>query len=244
MVAGQIQGETQKVSDFFRFPHTPHIAWLGEGTPRDDKVLAPGEATRLLSEEVTIEEKVDGANLGFSIGPDGQLRVQNRGQYLERPFTGQFSRLNAWLAGHEFALQEALAGHLILFGEWSAATHSIAYDQLPDYFLVFDIYDRSVDRFWSTNRRNAWATGLGLTVIRPVGIGIYSLSDLKRAVQNTRSRYRDGPCEGIYLRWQDTVWLTMRAKLVRPDFVQGIETHWRSRALRWNTVRNSAGVMS
>ncbi|NLZ78249.1 MAG: DNA ligase, partial [Gammaproteobacteria bacterium] len=27
------------MSDFFRFPHTPHIDWLGEGMPRDDKVL-------------------------------------------------------------------------------------------------------------------------------------------------------------------------------------------------------------
>ncbi|MGV3590570.1 MAG: DNA ligase, partial [Gammaproteobacteria bacterium] len=29
------------MDEFFRFPHTPHIAWLGAGMPRDDKVLAP-----------------------------------------------------------------------------------------------------------------------------------------------------------------------------------------------------------
>ncbi len=228
--------------DFFRFPHTPHIAWLGEGMPRDDKVLAPSEATHLLRERVIIEEKVDGANLGLSIGPDGEIRAQNRGQYLHRPFTGQFSRLNAWVARHEYALQEALDEHLILFGEWSAATHSIAYDQLPDYFLVFDMYDRVAGRFWSTTRRDAWAKNLGLTVIQPIGTGIYSMTDLKQAVKNTRSRYRDGSCEGIYLRWQDNSWLTMRAKLVRPDFVQGIESHWRSRTLRWNTVHHTVGV--
>ena len=37
-------------ADFFRFPHTPHLAWLGEGSPRDDKVLSPNEVTGLLAQ--------------------------------------------------------------------------------------------------------------------------------------------------------------------------------------------------
>lgn len=71
--------------DFFRFPHTPHIAWLATGAPRDDKVLSPAEAEDILSGPVVLEEKLDGANLGFSVSPDGVLRAQNRGQYLPQP---------------------------------------------------------------------------------------------------------------------------------------------------------------
>ena len=81
------------MTDFFRFPHTPHLAWLGSGTPRDDKVLSPAEAQMLLEEEVVIEEKLDGANLGLSIGPDGAPQAQNRGQYLIAPYAGQFLSL-------------------------------------------------------------------------------------------------------------------------------------------------------
>ena len=66
-------------SDFFRFPHTPHLVWLGEGTPRDDKVLSHLEVNALLSADVVVEEKLDGANLGFSLSTDGGLRAQNRG---------------------------------------------------------------------------------------------------------------------------------------------------------------------
>jgi hypothetical protein len=29
---------------FFKFPHTPHLLWLGPGTPRDDKVLGQARA--------------------------------------------------------------------------------------------------------------------------------------------------------------------------------------------------------
>ena len=42
---------------FFRFPHTPHIAWLGEGQPRDDKALSSAEAADLLARVVMLKEK-------------------------------------------------------------------------------------------------------------------------------------------------------------------------------------------
>jgi len=120
------------MSDFFRFPHTSHIAWLGQGRPRDDKVLSPEEARAFLQADIIIEEKVDGANLGFSVSSQGELRAQNRGHYLEHPFSGQFSRLETYLAQHEDGLIDALSGGLILFGEWCAARHSLGYERLPD----------------------------------------------------------------------------------------------------------------
>lgn len=76
------------VTDFFRFPHTPHLAWLGEGLPRDEKLLSPNVASALLAGDVVVEEKLDGANLGLSLAPDGALRAQNRGQYLAEPHAG------------------------------------------------------------------------------------------------------------------------------------------------------------
>lgn len=124
------------MTDFFRFPHTPHLAWLGEGSPRDDKVLSPNEVTALLAGDVVVEEKLDGANVGLSLAPDGGLRAQNRGQYLAEPHAGQFSRLPAWLAQHGDALRSALTPNLILFGEWCAARHSLDYAALPDWFLL------------------------------------------------------------------------------------------------------------
>ena len=133
------------MSEFFRFPHTPHIAWLASGSPRDDKVLSLEDAEILLAGEVVIEEKIDGANLGFSIGSDGSLCVQNRGQYLLPPFTGQFAQLGKWLELHQDRLLDELTESLIVFGEWCAARHSLNYDQLPDWWLMFDVYEREAN---------------------------------------------------------------------------------------------------
>jgi ATP-dependent RNA circularization protein (DNA/RNA ligase family) len=225
------------MSEFFRFPHTPHIAWLGDGTPRDDKVLSPAEAQALLAGEVIVEEKLDGANLGISVGLDGTLRIQNRGQYLVAPYTGQFDRLAKWVATHEDALFDALGEHLILFGEWCAARYSVAYDSLPDWFLVIDVYDRSAGRFWSTSRRDVLARYLGLSMVPVLSRERTSLASLKCLVQSAESRFRRGPVEGIVVRAESLEWLTARAKLVRPDFVQGINEHWRRRAIEWNRLR-------
>ncbi|HZS81079.1 MAG TPA: RNA ligase family protein, partial [Herbaspirillum sp.] len=139
------------MTDFFRFPHTPHLAWLGEGSPRDDKVMSLIEVAALLAGEVAVEEKLDGANIGLSLAPDGGLRVQNRGQYLAKPHAGQFIHLPAWLAQHGNALCSTLTPNIILFGEWCAARHSLDYAALPDWFLLFDVYERSAGRFWNSS---------------------------------------------------------------------------------------------
>jgi len=232
-------------NDFVRFPHTPHLIWFGKGSPRDDKVLSPTELTELLSGDVAVEEKLDGANLGISLEPEGTLRTQNRGQYLTEPHAGQFARLPDWLAQHRSALLAVLTTDLILFGEWCAARHSLEYNALPDWFLLFDVYDRTTTLFWSTSRRNELAREAGLVPVPLVTQGRTTLAELKHIVQHTPSRYRNGlPLEGVVVRRESVDWCAARGKLVRPDFTQSINTHWRKRAIEWNRVDYTASPRS
>lgn len=226
--------------DFFRFPHTPHLTWLGPGRPRNDKVLSPEEARDFLDGEIVIEEKLDGANLGISLDPAGMLRLQNRGAWLLPPYGGQFGRLQAWLDLHQERLFEALEPPLIVFGEWCAARHSLDYDRLPDWWLLFDIWDRRTQRFWSSARRNAWALRAGLACVPEVGRGCFDIDALRQMLQQTQSRYRHGPPEGFVLRRDDATWLHARVKLVRAEFTQGIQTHWRQRGVQWNRLDSGA----
>ncbi|EQD37126.1 DNA ligase III-like protein, partial [mine drainage metagenome] len=140
-----------------------------------------------------VEEKLDGANLGLSLAPDGSLRAQNHGQYLSTPHMGQFARLPAWLAQHEAGLRAVLTPDFILFGEWCAARHSLDYAALPDWFLLFDVYDRTVGKFWSSARRNVLAAQVGLATVPLVWRGHATLDQIKHLVNGTHSRYRNGP---------------------------------------------------
>lgn len=225
------------MTDFFRFPQTPHIAWLGDGAPRDDKVLTPDEIDALLEDKVVAEEKLDGANVGFSLAADGSLQAQNRGQYLIEPHVGQFSRLPAWIMQHGDSLKAVLNPDLIVFGEWCAARHSLDYLTLPDWFLVFDVYDRKAERFWSTRRRNELVEQAGLVTVPHLFTEKVSVEDVKNYVAAATSRFRNGPLEGLVLRQEDEDWCLGRAKLVRHDFTQAIDVHWRKRALEWNRLK-------
>ncbi|MHB8764694.1 MAG: RNA ligase family protein [Deferrisomatales bacterium] len=224
------------MSEFFRFPHTPHLVWLGEGNPRDDKVLSAPDAQALLAGDVVVEEKLDGANLGLSLSTSGELLVQNRGQYLEPPYRGQFERLGAWLAARTGQLFGGLHEGVILFGEWCAARHSLAYDRLPDWFVAFDVYDRAEWRFWSTTRRDALAAAMDIEVVPPIFRGKVTAQRLVELVNTRSSAFRAGPLEGVVIRAEVGEWLSARAKLVRAEFTQAIGDHWRRRSVTWNRL--------
>jgi ATP-dependent RNA circularization protein (DNA/RNA ligase family) len=232
---------------FYRFPHTPHLAWFGVRPVRNEKVFSLQEAKDFLAQPVAIEEKVDGANIGFSLSSEGMLRIQQRGDYLQRPYNGQFSGLKTWLALHgpdlKSFLQEPQHQGLILFGEWCAARHSVAYIHLPDPFLLFDISDSAAQRFWSRQRRNEIATLLQLATVPLLqDEAHHTLDALADELEYYQSRYHAGPPEGIILRHDDPNWCLARAKLVRPDFTQAIEDHWSSRPIEWNGIDYSLAL--
>ncbi|HOD72260.1 MAG TPA: RNA ligase family protein [Deltaproteobacteria bacterium] len=228
------------MNNFFRFPHTPHLIWLGVGVPRDDKVLSKTEAHELLSKEVIVEEKIDGANLGISFTSNGELHVQSRGQYLSKPFKGQFKKLSTWIAPHTDDLFVILGDGLILFGEWCAARHSIPYDRLPDWFLAFDVYDKRTGLFFSTSRRETLFRQIGLSPVPILFKKHTTLNELTSFINTQKSAYRSGSLEGIIIRSETDEWLNARAKLVLQDFTSGIHEHWSSRALEWNRLERDA----
>lgn len=224
------------MSDFIRFPQTPHIAWLGDtDPPRDDKMLSHEDAKEMLLRPITIEEKIDGANVGFSIDESGDLRVQNRGKFLyEDHCHAQFKPLFRWLEPRKDLIAEAIFPDLMLFGEWCYATHSVSYQNLPEWFLAFDVYDRKTGEFWSVEKRNALVESLGLCLVPCLGRGTFDLETLKDLMK--ASKVTDGPAEGVYLRLDEEGRLVKRAKLVRAGFVQAIEEHWSRKSLQVNRV--------
>jgi len=53
-----------------------------------------------------------------------------------------------------------------MYGEWLYAKHTIYYDQLPAYFLEFDVLDMQIGEFLSTARRRELLAGLPVAAVR------------------------------------------------------------------------------
>lgn len=225
--------------EFFRFPRTPHLLWLGRNEPRDDKVLPAQEAADLLRGIVLVEEKIDGANVGISLSDAGDLRAQNRGAYIDRQTCHpQFAPLFRWLRDRQHALADALGPDLILFGEWCYAVHSVQYTKLPDWFLAFDVYDRTRGEFWSAARRDTLVDAMGVSRVPTLGEGTFDLAGLLALMGASRVSTR--PAEGVYVRRSDETRLVARAKLVRPEFTQQIDAHWSGRTMEINQLASGA----
>lgn len=224
------------MTEFFRYPHTPHLTWLGNGIPRGDKILSPDVVRRALTHRLVVEEKLDGANLGISLDGGGNIQFQNRGSILTAPFSGQFSRLSSWL-GHVYAgVEKVLTDDLVLFGEWCAATHSMRYTALPDWFILFDVYSRSSRTFWSTSKRNCLANAACLSHVPLVAEGRFTLGGLAEILSSEQTKFGDGPMEGLVMRSENKDICTFKAKLVRADFIQSMDEHWSTKGLRWNSL--------
>lgn len=220
---------------FFRYPHTPHLVWLGNGQPRDDKVLTEEERGRFLSQQLIIEEKVDGANIGFSASGNGDLRIQNRGTYLAPEFAApQFKALFTWANSRRDVLLSTLQRHQILFGEWCYAVHTVRYTELPDWFLAFDVYDRARSTFLSVAERDALVRAMGFELVPRLGEGRYSLDSLRTILGKSSLGAAKG--EGLFLRPATSDAGSGRAKLVTPEFTQAIGEHWSKRSLRTNSL--------
>jgi hypothetical protein len=109
-------------SYLIKYPKTMHLPW-SPGITKDDKVLS--DVSHLEGIDVVITEKFDGEN--FSGYPDGYTHARSLDSraHPSRDWVKQF-----WSSRHY-----RLGVDLRVCGENLFARHSIAYDDLPSYFM-------------------------------------------------------------------------------------------------------------
>jgi hypothetical protein len=253
----------------FKYPRTPHIA--GSRVQPGDDDLRLISAEQLLGRELIVEEKLDGSNAGISFEPNGALLLQSRGHYLDGgPRERHFALLKSWATSHGTELWDALGDRYLMYGEWLYAKHTIFYDDLPHYFIEFDVMEKATGEFLSTDRRRE-LLGVLPIVSAPVlwtghirsarqfdsligASGFQSAHWAERLAELCRERAldlaraldqtdRSGLMEGLYLKVEEAGRVVERYKFVRPSYTQTVEDsdgHWLDRPVLPNQLR--AGV--
>lgn len=207
-----------KVDTIMKFPRTKHLINLGSMT-RDDLLYDQKELKEFFKYNLIIEEKIDGANLGLFIGEDNKIMAQNRSHFVNSAYHEQFKCLDKWIESHAIELHNIFEqGMFILFGEWVYMKHSINYTKLPDYFLLYDIYDRNKNVFLSRNKIKELIKDSSLHMVPTIYEGMATLDDLKKMIE-TKSKFYDGQIEGIYVRACDNDIVKYRGKIVRSNFL-------------------------
>jgi hypothetical protein len=165
------------LTQILRYPRTHHLE--GSRLQPGDHDLTQEPLESLRGAYCVIEEKLDGANAGISLGEDGRLRLQSRGHVLVGGAREKhWDLFKQWARTHEAALAARLWPGATLYGEWLYAKHTVFYDRLPHYFMEFDIFEPAAasasasaasasaapprgegGAFWSTARRRAHLAG-------------------------------------------------------------------------------------
>jgi len=253
-------------SDLIKYPRTPHLE--GSRLQPGDHDLQALPFGSIRGRTLVVEEKLDGANAAISFAADGTVRLQSRGHYLGGGGReAQFALFKQWAYTQANALLDRLGDRYIVYGEWLYAKHTIYYDDLPHFFVTYDILDRADGSFFSTPRREAFLAGLELAAAPVLFSGavdrLESLTALvgpsrfkttawqANLLETARRRGQDPALvsaqtdastlmEGLYIKIEEDGRVTGRCKYVRSDFLTAVfesGSHWQDRPILPNRLR-------
>lgn len=255
------------MKDFYKYPRTRHL--VGSRIQRGDEDLKTVPFNEIAHRHIVVEEKIDGANSGISFRAPGDMLLQCRGHELRGgPRERHFALFKSWATTHHDIWWEVLGTRYIMYGEWMFAKHTEFYDQLPHYFMEFDIFDKEAEAFLSTPRRYEMLDCTGVVSVpvlyqgQPqsmehlrglVGPSLYKSSQWRANLEQAckiagvavdpAETDMSPLSEGLYIKVEENGCVVDRLKFVRPEFVARIlesESHWMERPIVQN--RLAAGV--
>lgn len=193
----------------------------------DDKIASAADMALFLAGEISVQEKIDGASMGISIY-NGEPLVRNRSHILRKGYSArktpaqqQFSRVWTWLYENVDkinAVTKAVGGTVGIYGEWLFARHTIAYNELPDWFVAYDIYCSDERKFIDPTLALKLLNDAGFATIKVVHNGLCTTDTLLK-LRDGESNYAQNQLrEGVYLKSGDGQWCTGRYKMVAPWF--------------------------
>lgn len=233
-----------------KYPRTQHIE--GSRLQAGDEDLSSVPFDEIAGRHLVVEEKVDGANCAVSFSSSGKLLLQSRGHYLIGGGREKhFNLFKQWANVHAERLWDALRDRYVMYGEWLYAKHTVFYNELPHYFMEFDVLDMTDMTFLDTPSRQILLEGLPVSSVPVLHSGrIKTLENLTALVAPSlyiNSSFREdlaalcterhldvdramretdlsGLMEGLYIKVEDeeTGRLIARYKYVRASFLQAV----------------------
>lgn len=214
--------ETDLFQKYIKYPRTYHLPW--SNVSNDDKLLK--DDTHFFNKRVICTLKMDGENT-----------TMYNDYFHARSLDSNNHESRNWVKGLWSRISYLLDDNMRICGENLYAVHSLKYDNLKSYFMMFSI--------WIDNKCLSWdetveySEILGLETVPVIYDGIYD----KEKIINSFVPYEKSN-EGYVVRLADefnyTDFRISVAKFVRPEFRQVLnETneHWMTKKIEVNGLK-------
>lgn len=204
---------------FIKYPRTEHLCGskfldLG-GDFSSLKNLEGYSFAQLSGQTIVVEEKMDGIGLGLGFS-NGQVYIQHRGHiYSQNEMTDYnapyyIKDFYQWFLQYEELFYFILGERYTLFGEWLKYKHTVFYNDLPSYFMEYDIYDKENCYFLSTNKR------------------LDLLKDYKESISSVHVLYQN----------QDLSLKDIQQLLLTTQYSIGKNEHWKNDLIEFCNLNN------
>jgi hypothetical protein len=206
-----------------KYPRTFHFPF-SEGVSSDDKIQ---DDLSLLNDDIVISLKLDGENTNLY------------NDYIHaRSLDSRNHPSRDWVKKFHAEIKHNIPENFRICGENLYAKHSIHYDNLPSYFLVFSIWDGDTCLSWGDTVEYSKLLNLELVPVIFNGRFEGSVEDFQRFLKESLDTERN---EGYVVRRRDSFSIdefpTSVIKYVRKNHVQ-TDNHWMSQKIIPNKLKN------
>ncbi len=206
----------------FKYPRTQHFSF-SEGVTSDDKFIENDHIFDGMT--VAVTTKMDGEN----------TTVYADGKFHSRSMDSKHRPDHSWLLAHIPRFSYRIPEGYRLCGEYLYARHSIAYDDLPDYFMVFSIWNENNDCLsWQDTKE--WCNRIGVITVPELYVGPFDIDLIKKLAKENVEKGQ----EGLVVRNADGFnaqdFNKNIAKYVRANHVQ-TDSHWTQQQIVPNGLR-------
>lgn len=208
---------------YVKYPRTYHLPW-SEGITNDDRTHEDDSIFE--GQEVVITEKMDGENTTLY-----------RGYLHARSIDSGSHPSRGWIKNHHAQIQYDIPAGWRICGENLYARHSLAYDDLESYFLVFSVWDdRNVCLSWDDTL--TYASALDLEVVPALYRGMYSRDVVDQVQKSLDLTRQEGYVIRIASEFPYGSFRRSVGKFVRRAHV-GTAHNWMMQAVTPNRMRKS-----
>jgi len=212
-----------------KFPSMKHVPWSQEESRRN-KWMNNLNKVKFTDKEAVMTEKMDGGNACLTYD---KVYARSHGHETSHVTFDLLKKR------HREELMHKIPNNLAIYGEWLYAKHSIKYTDLPDYFLVFGVFNMEEDDWFGWEGVKEVADQLGLNTVPVIKRGQFD--DSWKMEPSGESRYGDTR-EGFVYRtvrgFKHENFENHVAKCVRNNHVQTDE-HWRKKWRRGEGETNN-----
>jgi len=163
-----------------KYPRTYHLPY-SPGSTNDDKKF-PNDS-HLIEKEIVLTLKLDGENCSLT-----------KNKIWARSLDSQNHPSRNWVKNFWENIRYDIPDDLRICGENLYAKHSIYYDELPSYFICFNIWRG--DECLSWKETEEWCSLIGLEIVPVVYRGIYSKEIILKEATSSEKIF-GGEREGI-----------------------------------------------